>query len=152
MRIAHVLFLYLKIREIKRYQNFKIMNYSKFYIQFGKLLYAIAKSDGKVQEEEIDEFYRIVKRELQAIQDKSGTNQDNSIFTEFEFEQLVFADADKEKTFEAFLDFIRKNSGSITPEIRELCIESVRRVALAYNGIVMQEQDMIDRLNEAFDA
>ncbi len=128
------------------------MNYSKFYIQFGKLLYAIAKSDGKVQEEEIDEFYRIVKRELQTIQDKSGANQDNSIFSEFEFEQLVFADADKEKTFETFLDFIRENHDDITPEIRELCIESVRRVALAYNGIVMQEQDMIDRLNEAFDA
>ncbi len=128
------------------------MNYSKFYIQFGKLLYAIAKSDGKVQEEEIDEFYRIVKRELRAIQDKSEENQDNSIFSEFEFEQLVFADADKEKTFETFLGFIRENRDDITPEIRELCIESVRRVALAYNGIVMQEQDMIDRLNEAFGA
>ena len=99
------------------------MNYSKFYIQFGKLLYAIAKSDGKVQEEEIDEFYRIVKRELQTIQDKSGANQDNSIFSEFEFEQLVFADADKEKTFETFLDFIRENHDDITPEIRELSID-----------------------------
>ncbi len=126
------------------------MNYSKFYIQFGKLLYAIAKSDGKVQEEEIDEFYRIVKRELIVFQENSDS-EDNSIFSEFEFDQLVFADEDKDVVFEDFITFIGQNPSLFTDDVKELCFDAVRRVAMAYNGIVVEEQDLIDRLKKALD-
>jgi len=128
------------------------MDYNKFYIAFGKLLYSVAISDGKIQEEEYAELLKILQSEMIAIQknigDRDGTNV---IFTEFEFDEQAITEQDTNSAFNGFASFYNENKNSFSSELKESCKSAVVRIADAYNGIVSQEQAIIDRLKEVFE-
>ena len=57
-----------------------------YYIELGKLLFAIAKSDAKVQEKEILGFKKLILSELLKLEDSTDQfGTDNAFFSEFEF-------------------------------------------------------------------
>lgn len=128
------------------------MDYKQFFIELGRLLYAIAKSDGEVQKEEVEEFYKILKEELLSIEqstDEFGT--DRAFYSEFEFETLIDRNAKMNQTFVSFVKFLRKNKVHITDEIKQVCLKCVIRVAEAHEGIVMEEEFLINRLKDELD-
>ena len=63
------------------------MRYKNFYSELGKLLYAVAKADGKISKSEAEAIHKAVKEELvpqETHTDEFGT--DAAHFTEIEFE------------------------------------------------------------------
>ena len=128
------------------------MNFKQFYIELGRLLYAIAKSDGAIQKEEIEEFYKILREEVLSFEsstDEFGT--DRAFYTEFEFESLMDKNAGMNQTFLSFIKFMRKNKAHVTEDIKQLCTNAVERVAESYQGIVHEEQFFIDKLKQELD-
>ena len=123
----------------------------EFYVELGKLLYAMAKADGKVQLEEVKALHNLVRDVLIKIEkttDEFGTN--TAFYTEFEFETLVDKKADMAAAYKSFISFITANKSHITKNMTDLCIESVEKIAEAFEGIVVSEQLLIDKLNADF--
>jgi hypothetical protein len=124
----------------------------RFYTAFGELLYAIAISDNCVQEEEIEEIHKITRQLIQEYLPNSTQelNNFNALLAESGFFSDFQAGLNKDEALSSFLDFYSQNRKLFTPEIKELCIHSITRIAEAYAGIVTEEKRLILRLQEAF--
>lgn len=122
------------------------MEIKDFYIHLGKLLYSIAMADGEVQDEEMQELYKLVISELS---DENIFDQEevNVFHTEFEFEALMDKNASKDEAFNAFIKYFDENYKSFTPQLKKVTIYAVEQIAKAFEGIVEEEQNMINELN-----
>jgi uncharacterized tellurite resistance protein B-like protein len=127
------------------------MNYKKLYIELGKLLYAVAKADGKVQAQEKQALKDIVMKQLAPLEssiDAFGTDQ--AFYAEFEFETLESFDASSEKALASWIKFANAHPEMMTDNVIKLVFDAVKQIAEAYRGASKPELDIIDRLNEEF--
>ena len=124
----------------------------RFYTAFGELLYAIAISDDCVQEEEIEEIHKITRQLIQEYvpNPTQELNNFNALLAESGFFNDFQARLNKDQALGSFLDFYSQNKKLFTPEVKELCISSITRIAEAYAGIVTEEKRLILKLQEAF--
>ncbi|MFC2110928.1 hypothetical protein ACFLQ5_00595 [Bacteroidota bacterium] len=125
------------------------MNFKQFYINLGKLVYAIAMADGSVQQEEIEKFREDLDDLLKPLHggvDELG--MDSSFHTEFEFEKLMDENISMKDAFDSFSSYIDENKRDFTDEIKRVCIKMVENVANAYQGIIAEERELINALNE----
>ena len=128
------------------------MDKQEFYIETGRLLYAIAKADGIIQEAEHKKIIQIIREHLKPLdesQDAFGT--ENAFYTEFEFERLTDYDVKVRDAFQSFIEFAQDNKDDITPELKKLIMAMVEKVAVVYNGTEDSEQALIDRLKRKLD-
>jgi len=123
------------------------MEIKDFYINLGRLLYAVAMADGEVQDEEMQELYKLVISELS---DESLFNQDevNVFHTEFEFEALMDRKVSRNDAFHSFIGYFDENKDKFTPEMKKVALHAVERIAESYDGIVDAEKEMIDKVKE----
>ncbi|PIB35336.1 hypothetical protein BFP72_07960 [Reichenbachiella sp. 5M10] len=100
---------------------------------FGKILYAVAKVDGRVQEEEIDVVRRVIDHNEWAQELELSFEIERFIDTEaeaiFESAMEVFDRYDVRKHYEEFLDLLEE-------------------VADAHDGVITAEKDLIDRFRK----
>jgi uncharacterized tellurite resistance protein B-like protein len=123
--------------------------YMKFYKQLGKLLYAVAKADGKIQEPEVRAIHEIVITDLVPIEDsvdQFGT--DAAFYAEFEFEILRDHGSPKDKVYQSFLDYVKDNNKNLKPNLRDLIMKSVEKVAEAHLGTEPAEAALIADLRK----
>lgn len=123
------------------------MDKQEFYIETGRLLYAIAKADGNIQESEREKIIQIIKDQLKPSDeshDAFGT--ENAFYTEFEFERLMDYDVKVRDAFQSFIEFAEDNKEDLTPELRKLILSMVEKVAVVYNGMEDSEQVLIEKL------
>jgi len=123
------------------------MEIKDFYINLGRLLYAVAMADGEVQDEEMQELYKLVISELS---DETLFDQDevNVFHTEFEFEALMERNVSRSDAFHSFIGFFDENKNSFTPEMKKVALHAVERIAESYDGIVDSEKEIIDNIKE----
>jgi hypothetical protein len=123
------------------------METKEFYVQLGKLLYAMAMADGEVQDEEIQALYKMVINELS---DETVFNQEevNVFHTEFEFEALLDKNANKHEAFQSFITFFDANHPHFTVEMKKVCLHAVNQIAQSFQGIIAEERDMIEALEQ----
>ncbi|MCF8298130.1 MAG: hypothetical protein K9J13_11335 [Saprospiraceae bacterium] len=125
------------------------MNYKQFYVNLGKLVYAIAMADGSVQQEEIEKFREDLNELLIPLQE--GVDEfgmDSAFYTEFEFEKLLDKKVSMKEAFDSFMIFIDENKSDFTIELKAICIKIVENVANAYQGVVKEERELINALTE----
>ena len=128
------------------------MDYKEFYSNLGKLLYAIAKADGAVQDEEVNEFYKVLKEDIIPFEnrtDEFGT--DMGFYTEFEFESMLDKKLGVNQAYEDFISFVKQHKTVFKNKHKEICIQSVSKIADAYEGIEKSEQYFIEKLKKDFD-
>lgn len=124
-------------------------DYKQFYIELGKLLYAVAKADGNVQLEEVHDLHKVVRDVLLKTEDRTdefGTN--NAFYTEFEFETMLDSKAEMNEAYDSFIKFAKKNRDYITDHMKNICVTSVEKIADAFDGIVAEEQAFIDKFKK----
>ena len=129
------------------------MDFKKFYVNLGKLVYAIAMADGSVQQEEIEKFRNDLNNLLLPLH--SGVDElgmDSAFYTEFEFETLMDNKVSMKEAFDSFIKYIDENKDDFTDELKEVCMKIVEDVAKAYEGIVEEEKVLIDTLKAKLDS
>lgn len=119
-----------------------------FYIHLGKLLYAVAKADGSVQDEELNSIYRLVVTEIKDDEIFGKNGNIDSYYTEFEFEELMDHNADVNDSLNSFLVFFRENHKEFTPLMLEITLNAAQRIAESYEGIIPEEQKILDLIND----
>lgn len=125
------------------------MNYKTQYINLGKLLYAIAYADGKIEIKEEQKLHNILKSRFvptEGHKDEFGVN--DAWYAEFEFDTLKERNVKAESAFNSFIEYIQDNKQSITPEFRSACIGAAEGVASAFHHINKDENKYIARLKE----
>lgn len=123
------------------------MEYKEFYIELGKLVYAIAMADGQVQQEELDTLRNTINTHLAPLEDSMDEfGTDSAFYTEFEFETLMDSQADVKSCFESFMQYIENNKNLFTPKFKAACINVIEEVAKAYQGIIPAEKELIDKI------
>ncbi|MCS6968249.1 MAG: hypothetical protein RMJ44_05590 [Cytophagales bacterium] len=123
--------------------------YKKLYKHIGVLLYAIAKADGKIHDKEVKAIQQIVVEDLAPLEDsvdEFGT--DAAFFAEFEFEILRDREISPQKALEKFLAFAKEQDKNLTPQLRQLIIKCVEKVAISYRGTNKAEAQMIEVLKK----
>jgi len=123
------------------------MDYNNFYVHLGRLLYSVAMSDGDVQESEIDTFHTILRNELVPLEnseDAYGT--DSAYYAEFELERLIDSRADKNEAFTSFIMYMEDHHTAFDDKIKNLCLQTSRKIAEAHAGVVPAESKMLKEL------
>lgn len=107
------------------------------YYALGILAYAIAKADGKVQLEEREKLFEIVKREA-----------NHSI--DFQYAQIIFQILEKDKpgyrnTYHWAINELKKGRHYLSPEIKEKMIHTLKEIAMSFNLISEEEKSIINQ-------
>jgi hypothetical protein len=129
------------------------MDYQEFFIEMGRLLYATAMADGKVQNDELGKIQQIVNDQLTEMVDSCdafGTS--DAFYLEFEFERLNDFEARIRDAFDSFITYSIENKADFTPEIKKLVMVSCEKVANAFNGIEDNEQVLLNKLRRHLDS
>ena len=124
------------------------MRYKNFYSELGKLLYAVAKADGKISKSEAEAIHKAVKEELvpqETHTDEFGT--DAAHFTEIEFEIMDQTMADPDEAFDSFISYVEEHHTAFDHRLKTITLEVARKVADSYRGINRDEAAILDKLN-----
>lgn len=108
------------------------------YYAIGELAYAVAFSDGKVQQEERDKFHAIVSSGL-------NNQQEN-----FDISDIVFKILDKDKVasstvYEWAMKEIKINSHYLSPKLKHTFITTMEKVAEVFPPITDEEMNLLQR-------
>lgn len=129
------------------------MRFQDFYTELGKLLYAIAKADGRVGNKEYDSLKKIVKEELVALEDsRDQYGTDNAYYTEMEFEFLEENFGDPNLAFESFIQFLDTHKTAFSPELKLLTSRISERIAKSEYGINHRERKYLEKLSTKMNA
>jgi len=115
-----------------------------FYIEFGKVLYALAIADGYVSEKEKNAVIQLVKDKLAPLEDmpdQFGT--DLAFYTEFAFEtEEDFFDS-KEAALESFNSYLRVTKMRLPGPFKKACMEILHTLAHSTGHKVSKDENNI---------
>ncbi|MCX6297078.1 MAG: hypothetical protein NTX97_13660 [Bacteroidetes bacterium] len=117
----------------------------QFYKQLGRLLYAIAKVDEKIQKKEVEALNEFVSKELAFFEtstDSSGMNQ--AFYTYFEFEECINKKISIEEAHASFVNFLDANIIDLDFTLIEKSITAIEKIAGAYRKINKKEKQLIN--------
>ena len=125
------------------------MDHKEFYQELGKLLYAIANADGKVQKAELKQLQKIVSDELVPLDDTTDEFGTNAAFiTEFMFDVYEGTKQDVEKAFNSFLGYLQINKPMLDEKHKKAVISAAHKVAEAFKGMTDEEKQLIKTLEK----
>jgi hypothetical protein len=123
-----------------------------FYIEFGKVLYALAVADGYISEKEKNAVIQLVKDKLAPLEDvpdQFGT--DLAFYTEFAFEtEEDFFDS-KEAALESFNTYLKVTKTKIPLPFKKACLDILQtlakstghKVSIEEAGIIKNFEDKV---------
>lgn len=130
------------------FDKISAMDYRKFYNELGKLLYAVAIVDGKVQQKEIEEVKKIVREELLHLEDTiDDFNTDAAFFAEFEFDYMRAENTTSaDELLKSFADYLN-NTPQMRPSVKRAVSRAARRVAESFAGINKKEKALLEKID-----
>lgn len=124
---------------------------NSFYLAVGNLLYSIAMSDSEVQMDEIEEFHKITRNELKSLSEEDEeVHYFNSLLADSGFLNSYHSKLPADEALDRFIQYYQENEPIFDKWVKEFCMNSVLKVAEAYDGIVTEEKQIILRLKETF--
>ena len=120
-----------------------------FYITYGKLLYALAKSDGYIQEVEERKIVTLVHDKLAKIEtqnDFSGT--DLAYYTSFAFEAAEEFELTVEDALLEFTSHFKLHHLNIEQAQKQLLIDVMEEVANTYGKVTKKEFAIMEKFKE----
>lgn len=124
------------------------MNYAELYPALGKLFYAIAASDGKVERTEILRL----KEDLDAIwlpmensEDAYGSDAAHAIW--FNFELCMDMNLDASEAWAEFLGYYRIHESAFDSELKSRINKSAAAVAHSFSGFNKSELEYLSKLH-----
>jgi iron-sulfur cluster repair protein YtfE (RIC family) len=120
----------------------------EFYTAFGNLLYALAMSDGAVQEVEKNSILKLVKEKLVPLENaKDNMGSDLANYAAFAFETADEQIENVEDALSVFVDYVKEHHENISREQLQVLNAIIKEVAKAYGRVTQKEQEIIDTFN-----
>jgi len=122
-------------------------NIKQFYKELGRLLYAVAMVDGKIQEEEVKALHEFVSRELalsEPTTDSSGMNQ--AFYVDFEFDDYAGQKLSIQAAHDSFMKFLRANVTEIDPKLIEKSIDAIEKIAGSFRKVNREERQIVNKI------
>ena len=123
------------------------LNIKQFYKELGRLLYAVAMADKKIQKKEVKALHEFVARELalsEPSSDSSGMNQ--AFYADFEFDEYTNKNISIKEAHDSFMKFLDANIIEIGPKLIEKSIQAIEKVAGSFRKVNKKERMMIDKI------
>lgn len=126
------------------------MDQKGFYTELGKLLYAIAASDGNIRLKESKNFREILDKEfITARLRNNESGIENAHYAELEMEWLQEHKINPKVAFASFVRFIKQNSESIDISLKKSIMNAAKDVANAFHQTNRYEKHYLSRLEES---
>ena len=107
----------------------------QFYKELGKYLYAVALSDGVIQEKEVSKLEKLVTHELKSFDETvHPLEQRELILTKLNFHNCILSNMSVKDARDSFQKFIMKYRGKITEHQLKLALQLIQKMAKAYGG------------------
>ena len=111
------------------------------HLAIGEIAYAVAKIDGKVQNEERQKFHNIVAAELRTKD------------YDFQISDIIFQIIDKDKmdaetTYDWAMKEIKLNSHYLSPELKLTFLRIMEKIEKAYPPVSWEEKKFIERFKK----
>ncbi len=119
-----------------------------FYQQLGKLFYSMALADGKIQQEEIAELKKIVRKEWVTLEDSIDSFQTHTAYQiEIVFDWLIEKKWDSKQLIADFKQFQKEHKSLFTKRINELILKTVKAIAASFYRKNKSEQLLMNELD-----
>ncbi len=130
------------------------MERKDYYIALGKLVYAIAQADGKVQSEESSRIFDFVIAQLSKAEyaPEKGKTALKVFDIEKEFHRLREEKVPAQLVCQQFIDFVDTHNADFTEKHKTTCISLMKDVAEAHEGINEAENAMISKIKKHLDS
>lgn len=125
------------------------MIYKNFYAEVGKLLYALAKADGNITQEEIKEIHQMVIKDLVPLEtstDEFGT--DSAFYVEMEFDFLNENFVEPDQAFNSFVDYVDEHYTAFDNKLKEAVFNVANTLTQRFHETNIQDHYMIERLKK----
>lgn len=125
------------------------MLYKQFYTELGKLLYALASVDGRVNEKEVKALRELVRKELvpaESNKDEYGT--DAAYYVDFELELMGETHPNPHVAFESFINFIEEHKTAIDKRMINATRKVAEKLAEADHEKSDKERELLAKLNK----
>lgn len=125
----------------------------QFYIEFGKVAYAMSMADGEIQEEERQILFDLVKEHLAPLE-KQEDDFGSSIafYTLFSFESEDEIQDTMENAFASFLDHLHTHKINLSGTIKDALTAILKKIAQSYGRFTKTEKAIMDKYLEELDA
>lgn len=115
---------------------------SRFYELLGNALYALAKADGQLQEQEED----VLGKEIVKLMEQYPGFEEHAeikklLLTKVSFYNAVREDRNGKELLKEFEDFVKVNYQKLKPETRSIAANLLQKVATAYKGVNKMESE-----------
>ncbi len=119
-----------------------------FYQQLGKLFYSMTLVDGKIQQEEITELKKIVRKEWITLEDSIDSFQTDTAYQiEIVFDWLIENKWDSKQLIADFKQFQKEHKSLFTKRINELILKTVKAIAVSLYRKNKSEQLIMNELD-----
>ena len=108
-------------------------NLKQYYKELGKVVYAVAITDGVIKQEEIDALHEFVQKDLannESTVDSSGMNE--AFYVDFEFENSIKNNLEIPAAIRSFANFIHNNYETGDETLVRRSVKLLEVVADAY--------------------
>ncbi len=115
-----------------------------FYIEFGKVLYALTIADGYISDKEKKAVIDLVKKKLAPVEDISDQfGTDLAYYAEFAFETEEDSFDSKEDALASFNMYLKVTHLRLPKPVKKACIEILNELAKSSGHKISQEEASI---------
>ena len=109
-------------------------NIKQYYKELGKMVYAVAITDGVIKQEETDALHSFVQKKLALEErtiDSSGMNE--AFYVDFEFENSAETNLNKTEAIKSYIKFTHNNCEPGDEDLIGRSVKLLETVAEAYS-------------------
>lgn len=111
------------------------------YYALGEAAYAIAKADGRIQNDEVKKLHAILEAEL-------AVPADSLSVADIIFHIMEKDGVDAETAYASAMSQVRRYSAFFTPELKLAFLHVAEKVAIAFPPALRAEKNMISRFRK----
>jgi hypothetical protein len=125
------------------------MIYKNFYSEVGKLLYALAKADGQISAEEINEIHQLVLKDLVPLEDSSDEfGTDSAYYVEMEFDFLNENSYDPDVAFDSFISYVEDHYTAFDERLKTAIMDVAETLINSFHSTSIKDHNYMVKLRQ----